>query len=122
MSPFPNSHSADEPVIDFTRVAEVAEGDAAFERKVLETYVQDLTRRIEVLQNALAASDLKTAVLEAHNIKGASGNVGALSMRAAAEACEQAAREGATETSALALTRIRAEFARASSAIAARLA
>lgn len=122
MSPFPDNLSTNEPAIDFTRVAEVAEGDAAFERKVLETYVQDLTRRIEVLQNALAANDLKTIVLEAHNIKGASGNVGAMPMRAAAEACEQAAREGAMESSSLALGRIRAEFARASSAIAARLA
>lgn len=122
MSPFPDNLPAGEPTIDFSRVAEVAEGDAAFERKVLETYVQDLTRRIEVLQNALANNDLKTAVLEAHNIKGASGNVGALSMRAAAEACEQAAREGATEPATMALRRIRAEFARVSSAIATRLA
>lgn len=78
--------------IDFTRVREVAEGDHRFERQVLMVYLSDADSRLQQIANAVAASDFATAVLECHNLKGASGNVGAFPMRGIAELCEKAAR------------------------------
>lgn len=78
--------------IDFSRVQEVAEGDRGFEQQVLTVYLADADLRLKQISDAVAASDFATAILQSHNLKGASGNVGATRMRSLAESSENAAR------------------------------
>lgn len=107
--------------VDFDRVADVSEGDTAFERKVLGVFVEDMAKRLDMLQKAVDANQTATVILEAHNIKGASGNLGVVALRNAAEACELAARGGDVAACVEALARMREEYQRASGAIQAHL-
>ena len=112
----------DSAPIDFSRVHEVAEGDASFERQVLTVFMADATARLAQIGDAVAQADFGVVVLECHNLKGAAGNVGALPLRAAAETCETAARNADAAAARDALVAMRAAYTEARAAIQAYLA
>ena len=111
MPPVGANLPADTPPINFTRLAEITEGDADFERQLLSTFLRDVEERIELIAEAIAGHDFGVVILESHNLKGAAANMGALPLRACTERCEMAARlSGAGECRA-ALLGMREAFA-----------
>lgn len=65
-----------EPV-SLDRIHEVAMGDEEFMVELINLFLDDLPRQIEVLRRAIENHDAEGAVAAAHRLKGASGNLGA---------------------------------------------
>ncbi|MBD2448655.1 response regulator [Nostoc sp. FACHB-152] len=78
--------------IDWEHLHQLSENDAEFEITLLELFVEDIQPRIEIVKAAIASSDFRQVAHEAHQIKGASANIGATFMRLAAEKLELCAR------------------------------
>ncbi|RCJ36458.1 hypothetical protein A6770_15590 [Nostoc minutum NIES-26] len=81
-----------ELAIDWEHLHQISENDPEFELNLLEIFVEDMQNRLETTKAAIAANDFEQLAREAHQIKGASGNVGATTMHLAAEKLEQLAR------------------------------
>jgi len=111
MTPLGASLPPDTPPIDFTRLTEITEGDADFERELLSTFLRDVDERIELIADAIAGHDFGVVILEGHNLKGAATNMGALPLRSFTEQCEMAARQSRTSECRAALEGMRTEFA-----------
>ncbi|MEH2239331.1 response regulator [Nostoc sp.] len=77
--------------IDWERLHQLSENDSEFELELLQIFVEDIQPRLEVMRIAIAAHDFEQLAREAHQIKGASANVGATTMHLAAEKLEQLA-------------------------------
>ena len=77
------------PPIDLEQLNQISEGDVEFEIEVLQVYVEDILQRIEKLRGAVASNDINLTMREAHHIKGASSNVGALQMQSLAAKIEK---------------------------------
>jgi CheY-like chemotaxis protein/HPt (histidine-containing phosphotransfer) domain-containing protein len=86
-----NVGSVDLP-IDWEHLHQISENDPEFELNLLEIFVEDIQHHLEITKAAIAAYDFEQIAREAHQIKGASANVGAITMRLAAEKLEQLAR------------------------------
>ena len=67
------------------------DGDRQAAGEILAEYVVDAPRQVAALREALAAGDADAARRQAHSLKGASANVGAQTLRAAAHDVERAA-------------------------------
>lgn len=89
-----------------------------FLREIAGIFLDDTPLRIAELDDSLAAADVAAFTRAAHSIKGSSSNMGACALRAAAEKLEHRARtEGLANVVSL-VAEIKAEFARAQSALA----
>ena len=77
--------------IDWERLHQLSENNPEFELELLQIFVEDIQPRLEVIKIAIAAHDFGQIAREAHQIKGASANVGATTMHLAAEKLEQLA-------------------------------
>ncbi|MEH2395726.1 MAG: response regulator [Nostoc sp.] len=77
--------------IDWERLHQLSENNPEFEFDLLQMFVEDIQPRLEVIRIAIAAHDFGQIAQEAHQIKGASANVGATTMHLAAEKLEQLA-------------------------------
>jgi HPt (histidine-containing phosphotransfer) domain-containing protein len=81
-------------VLDRKRLRDLTDGDAEFERELIDTY-KDSARNILIqLRANLSAGNALGVAREAHALKGASLNVGASSMARCAAEIETAARAG----------------------------
>ncbi|HZL63825.1 MAG TPA: response regulator [Thermoleophilia bacterium] len=90
--------SAGEPLVfDAAVLLNLLGGDAAAAAEITAEFVKDAPLRAAALHGALAADDAALARREAHTLKGASANVGAEALRAAAFAAEQACGAGPLE-------------------------
>ncbi len=78
-------------VDDFAAVAELAQGDRALERELLEDFRQENAVDLAAAEAALHATDGAALQRAAHRIKGAAQTVGALGLSQAAQALEAAA-------------------------------
>lgn len=74
------SYQSDSP-IDLEQLHQISEGDLEFEIEVLQVFVEDLLQRLECMREAVLSGDRLQVMAEAHHIKGASSNVGALQIR-----------------------------------------
>jgi PAS domain S-box-containing protein len=84
---------APEPrAIDLEALHDVTGGDAEFERELLDTFVKSGDRCLADILTALTASDWDTIGKRAHSLKGASANIHAHPVSAAASKLEKAAR------------------------------
>ncbi|MDZ8053230.1 MAG: GAF domain-containing protein [Aulosira sp. ZfuVER01] len=87
--------------IDWQHLHQISENDAEFELHLLQLFVEDVTSRLDLIKVAIAARDFPQMAKEAHQIKGASANIGATTMYLAADKLEQLAhkqeRRGTTE-------------------------
>ena len=93
------------------------EGGDMFLREVAGIFLEDTPKRIAELDQSLAASDSPTFIRAAHSIKGASANLGAVVLRAAAEQLEhRAKKEGLADVAPL-LAQVKTEFDRARAAL-----
>ncbi|BAY79886.1 multi-sensor hybrid histidine kinase (plasmid) [Nostoc linckia NIES-25] len=77
--------------IDWERLHQLSEDDPEFEIELLQIFVEDIQVRIEIIKMAIAAFDFDQLAREAHQIKGASANMGITTMHHAAEKLEQLA-------------------------------
>lgn len=87
---------SDFSVIDpeaINNLRELSSGDDEFLVEIIDIFLDDTPKRIAELGSCLAAGDLETFSRAAHSIKGSAANLGALSLRAAAEKLEHHARE-----------------------------
>lgn len=101
-----------EPPIDRERLSAVTFGDPEFEAELMAAFLGDTASAIERLATALAAGDLPAARREAHSIRGAAANVGALPLSAEAGRLEVLLADGAREAAEAVLDRVRGELTR----------
>jgi len=103
--------------VDFSRIQAAADGDRDFEVELFTMYLEDTAQRVEAIGNSLRTGNWEAVHLEAHNVKGASGNVGAVPMQACCTSLEITANAqdsaGALEIYAI----LTAEFARVQLAV-----
>ncbi len=90
----PSVSGAQEAVFDREGFLNRAMNDPALARKVLDTFLADIPVQIDRLRDAVAAGDDSGAGSQAHRIKGASANVGGISLQRVAHAMEQAGKGG----------------------------
>jgi HPt (histidine-containing phosphotransfer) domain-containing protein len=89
-----------EESFDIRRLREVTEGDVAVEAQLFELFDDTLHRCVTGLGEALAAADDQKWAEAAHELKGASGSLGAPKLSrfcASAETCEKVDRPAALE-------------------------
>ncbi len=75
--------------IDWERLHQLSENNPEFELELLQIFVDDIQPRLEVIKIAIATYDFDQLAREAHQIKGASANMGVTTMYMAAEKLEQ---------------------------------
>lgn len=83
-----------EPVFDRKRLRELTEGDAEFERQLIDAYKESASSILAQLRANFAAGNTEGIARDAHGLRGASLNVGASSMARCAADIEAAARAG----------------------------
>jgi two-component system sensor histidine kinase/response regulator len=80
------------PEVDMNALRELTGGDTEFERELVETFVSSGDQCLTEILSALRVSDLATIGQRAHALKGASANIHASGLAAAASSLESAAR------------------------------
>lgn len=80
-------------IFDRDTLLERVQGDEALVKELLEMFLEDVSARLITLKQAQESGDMKTITLEAHTIKGSSGNISANDMSAAALQIEMAGKE-----------------------------
>ena len=78
--------------VDLDALRELTGGDAEFERELVETFVSSGDKCLADIVAALRVSDMDTIGKRAHSLKGASANIHAHTLTAAASNLENAAR------------------------------
>ena len=69
-------------------------GDAEMACSISRSFVEEATRRVTDLENALARSDVPTAMRHAHSLKGSSANLGAQALRETTAGIEDLLKSG----------------------------
>ena len=93
----------DAPILDESILADLlasTDGDAAFVRELVETYLADVPVQLAGIADAVAAADAAALVRPAHSLKSASLTVGAVRLSSIARELEMAGRSGALDDSA----------------------
>jgi two-component system sensor histidine kinase/response regulator len=80
------------PEVDMSALREITGGDPDFERELVETFVSSGDQCLAEILTAYRASDFETIGKRAHALKGASANIHASGLAAAASSLESAAR------------------------------
>ncbi|MEW6520523.1 MAG: response regulator [Thermodesulfobacteriota bacterium] len=89
------AQAAGKPVVfDLQTMLQRLLDDRALARTVIEGFLQDIPRQLQVLQEQLAGEDAAVAERQIHTIKGAAANVSGECMQAVAQEMEKAARAG----------------------------
>lgn len=86
--------------IDWEQLHQVSEDDPEFELELLTMLAEDVKIHITDLRQAVIDRDVVAIAHEAHYIKGASANVGIVSITALARQIEQQAKEQPLSTTA----------------------
>lgn len=66
-----------EILFDFVHLETMSSGDDEFKKELIETYLDDISDRLNKLAAHIETGDIEKIVIEAHTIKGASFSVGA---------------------------------------------
>jgi HPt (histidine-containing phosphotransfer) domain-containing protein len=99
----------DPMALDNLRLLNPDDGDV-FLREIIAIFLSDTPKRLEELEQSLAAADVAAFTRAAHSIKGSSSNLGANTLRSAAEKLEHSAKaEGLANIAGL-LADVRREF------------
>jgi HPt (histidine-containing phosphotransfer) domain-containing protein len=99
----------DEVVLDRLRLRDLTDGDADFERELLETFVASARVLMAELRAGLMARNAAAIAKDAHSLKGVSLNVGATSLAKFAAELDMAARAGNLDPIDLTLEQLRSE-------------
>jgi CheY-like chemotaxis protein len=84
---------ASDPV-ELGRIRDLAEGDKAFERELIEAFIDDAMQRLSSIQKAVKEEDREQLTREAHSLKGSSANSGAVGMQQIVSRLEQIGASG----------------------------
>ncbi len=79
--------------INLEHLHQLSEGDTEFELELLQVFVEDTEVHLEAAIGAIATNNYETLEREVHQIKGASGNVGAEAMQSLALELERQAQK-----------------------------
>ena len=79
---------------DWNQLHQLAGGDSAFERELLEMFLNDAESSLMQLAEAISANSSDMVEELAHYLKGASANVGAIALSQAAAQLERQAKQG----------------------------
>jgi HPt (histidine-containing phosphotransfer) domain-containing protein len=99
----------DAVILDRLRLRDLTDGDAEFERELLETFVASARVLLAELRAGLMARNAAAVAKDAHSLKGVSLNVGATSLAKCAAEIEMAARAGNIEPIDVTLEQLRSE-------------
>jgi histidine phosphotransfer protein HptB len=99
----------DAVVLDRRRLRDLTDGDAEFERELLETFITSAKGLLGELRANLIARNAAGISKEAHALKGVSLNVGATSLAKFAAALEATARTGKVDPIDVTLEELRSE-------------
>lgn len=80
-------------MFDSQRLTDICDGDAEFEREVVQMFIEDAISHFEAALLAVKSGDFQRLGREAHYLKGASANLGAQSLEAIAIDLEIQARQ-----------------------------
>lgn len=69
---------ASSSVIDMDRINDAADGDVEFLRELVEVYLDDASKKVHELHQAIERSDSHQLGRTAHQLKGSSANMGAV--------------------------------------------
>ncbi|MBW4491281.1 MAG: response regulator [Trichocoleus desertorum ATA4-8-CV12] len=92
--------------LDLDRFQRITRGNSVFQQQVLQLFLQDTRKNITLVKTALQTQDLKTLEHKAHQIKGASANVGIKVVQTLAERMEQQIQQGSWEEITVGITQI----------------
>jgi len=84
----------EETVFDMSSLLSRVMGDEDVAREVVKSFLEDAEQQIKALKDALGSGDAPMVERQAHGIKGASGNVGAVGLQEVAYLMEKAGRDG----------------------------
>ena len=104
--------SEEAPVFDRNALLNRLSGNEEICRQIIGIFFQDVPGRIESLEDAVKKSDIARIQLQAHTLKGASGNFGAVALQKAALELEKAGRSGDMTRANKMLDAIKKEFER----------
>ncbi|MGA7932669.1 MAG: response regulator, partial [Kovacikia sp.] len=79
--------------IDWEQLHQISDGSEEFELELLQTFVKDAEKSLVEIAAAIVGQDFRKLEHAAHQIKGASANIGLKLPRAAADRLEQQARQ-----------------------------
>jgi PAS domain S-box-containing protein len=80
-----SSNSESQPLIDWTYIDSIADGSEEFKAELLQTFFESTSESLEQLKQAIAAKNYLEIARIAHYIKGASSNLGMISIAAIAD-------------------------------------
>ncbi len=92
-------------------------GDEAFVAEIVQMFREDTPPHLNELDEALAKGDAVRLGKIAHGLKGSAGNFGAKQFRLLTERIEALAKAGNLAAAPVAITELRAEFARVLTAL-----
>lgn len=75
-------------IFDWDGLLQRLMGDEDFAKEIIDDFLKQIPDNLFALKDALNKKDLRLVKREAHTIKGASGNVGALALQKIAEQIE----------------------------------
>ena len=91
------NQQSDSP-INLRYLNEISQGDIKFEIELFQVYFEDVLPRIQKIRVAIADNDWLKIMHQAHQVKGASGNVGVCQMEMLAIRLEESDRDHNSET------------------------
>ncbi|GBO53939.1 signal transduction histidine kinase [Pseudanabaena sp. lw0831] len=74
------NHQPESPV-NLEQLNQISEGDIEFEIEVLQVYVEDVSQRLSKIRDEIVSNKWSQIMGQAHHLKGASSNVGALQIQ-----------------------------------------
>lgn len=86
-----------ESIVALARLNHITRGNVALQIEVLQAFIEDVQADLTATKKAILTQDLVTIQHRAHQIKGASANVGVSSMQAIAGQLEHQTRQGLLE-------------------------
>lgn len=75
--------------LDWQHLHQLSENNTEFERELLQIFVEDSLLHLAATKAAIASRDFQKIATEAHHLKGASANIGAIPMQQAADKLEE---------------------------------
>jgi HPt (histidine-containing phosphotransfer) domain-containing protein len=80
--------TAPEPHLNLEHLQQISEGCREFERELMEIFLEDSHHHLQVLRQAIAATNSRQIYQTAHHLKGSGANVGASRVQAIATMLE----------------------------------
>ncbi len=115
-----NQEALVETILNTKAILELTGDDVELAVELIEVYLDDSPKQIDILSQAFKDNNMKEATLKAHSLKGSSGNSGAVSVRELALQMEALLKENEVEKAKVLFEQLKDAFTEYSSLIKAR--